>query len=191
MALVLLFGTIGAKAQSDYSVKSVTGSVSGTSTLHSWKSAITKVRVRGSLKKNGSTLSSVNNVVVKIPVSGIISTEGKSMDKKTYQAFKSDKNPLITYSFNTAQVQVSAAHVITIEASGTMSMAGTTLPEDLTATGKVLPNGDLEFVITKQLKMTSFNMKPPTALLGTIKSGDLITLDFDMILTSVKTVASK
>jgi hypothetical protein len=191
LSLLLLTGFYSVQAQSDYLVRSVTGSVSGTSTLHSWKSSITKVQVKGALKKTGNTLTSVKNVVVKIPVTGIISTEGKSMDKKTYQAFKSDKNPFILYTFNTAQVQVNAAHEITIEASGSMTMAGTTLPEDLTATGKVLDNGDLEFSISKKLKMTSFNMKPPTALLGTIKSGDEITLNFDLVLTQVKAVAAK
>lgn len=187
----LMAFTCGARAQSDYSVKSVTGSVSGTSTLHNWKSSVTKVQVSGSLKKAGNTLSSVNNVVVKIPVSGIVSTEGKSMDSKTYAAFKSKKNPFITYTFSTAKVQANAAHMITIVATGTLTMAGVALPETLTANGKVLPNGDLEFAISKSLKMTSFSMKPPTAMFGTIKSGDSITLDFDMVLTQSKAVAAK
>ena len=191
VCLLLLTGLLKAQAQSDYSVKSVTGSVSGTSTLHSWKSAITKVNFTGSVKSDGDVIASIKNVSVKIPVNGIISTEGKSMDKKTYKAFKSDKNPTIVYTFDDARVEESDVHVITIEATGKLSMAGMTLPETLSASGKKLADGDLEVTISKTLKMTSFNMKPPTALLGTIKSGDEITLNFTMILTHSKTYGAK
>lgn len=187
--LMTFFST--AEAQSSYSLKSITGSVSGTSTLHNWKSAVTKVQFKGLVKKDGVRLGSVSNVEIKIPVTGIVSTEGKSMDKKTYKAFNSDKNPFIVYVFNTSKVGEDGGHIVSLKASGDLSMAGVTLPETLTAIVKMLPGGDMEFVISKKLKMTEFKMKPPTALMGTIKSGDEITLDFDMILTPVKAVALK
>jgi polyisoprenoid-binding protein YceI len=191
--IILLFagGSYRAQAQSDYSLKSVTGSVSGTSTLHDWKSAITKVSFKGLVKSDESTITSIKDVEVTIPVSGIISTEGKSMDKKTYKAFHSDKNPLITYTFSEASVRKNVAGGMTIEASGKLTMAGVTLPETLTASVKRLSGGELELAISKKLKMTEFKMKPPTALLGTITSGDEIVLDFKLVLTQNKPLASK
>ncbi len=62
-------------------------------------------------------------------------------------------------------------------------MAGTSKPVELEATGKMLANGDFQLSFSKKLKMTDFNMKPPTAVLGTIKVGDEITLNFNMVLT--------
>lgn len=186
LAILLVTGMHTLYAQSDYSVKSVTGSVSGTSTVSNWKSAVTKMQFKGSVHAVGNTLKSIDDATVNIPVSGIISTKGKSMDKKTAKAFKSDQHPLITYTFRSASVKVNADNGITIEADGNLSMAGMTLPESLTARGKLLPNGEVELSISKKLKMTDFNMKPPTAFLGTVKSGNEITLQFDLVLIPVR-----
>ncbi|CAN5357541.1 hypothetical protein BH11BAC1_BH11BAC1_03860 [soil metagenome] len=172
---------------SDFHLKSVKASVEGTSSLHDWKSEITKIECKGTFQSFDKTLEAIKNVEVKIPVSGIKSEEGKKMDDKTYEAFKSDKNPFITYAFSSAKVKIDKSRSVNIEVTGNLTMAGSTRPVSLTAKGKLLANGDLQLNISKKLKMTDFNMKPPTALLGTIKTGDAITVNFDLVLTKLKT----
>ncbi|MEO8085965.1 MAG: YceI family protein [Bacteroidota bacterium] len=172
---------------SDFNLKTVKAYVEGTSTLHDWKSEITKIECKGTFQSFDKTLEAIKNVEVKIPVSGIISEEGKIMDDKTYEAFKSDKNPFITYAFSSAKVKIAKNRSVNIEASGNLTMAGSTRPVSLTANGKLLANGDLQLNISKKLKMTDFNMKPPTAIFGTIKTGDAITVNFDLVLTKLKT----
>ena len=170
-------------AQNNFTMKSAVASVQGTSSLHDWTSQVTQVDCTGSFQSKNTTLQSMKNVQVKIVVEGIKSTEGKMMDRKTYEAFDSDKNPLITYSFLTARIKINTSDSTTINTSGTLTMAGTSKPVELEATGKMLANGDLQLSFSKKLKMTDFNMKPPTAILGTIKVGDEITLNFNMVLT--------
>jgi hypothetical protein len=45
---------------------------------------------------------------------------------------------------------------------------------------KILPNGELQLTVSKKLKMTDFKMEPPTAMMGTIKVGDEVTVIFDV-----------
>jgi polyisoprenoid-binding protein YceI len=187
MVVFFLSGAMNiAQAQTDFSLKSVKATVQGTSTLHDWKSEITKIEFKGAVQTEGNMLKSIKNVEVKIPVDGIKSKEGKGMDRKTYKAFKSDQNPFITYTFSSAHVKQDTMHTVIIEVTGNLNMAGKTKPVSLTAKGKLLANGDLQLFVSKSLKMTEFEMTPPTAVLGTIKSGDEITLKFDLVLTHTK-----
>lgn len=181
---VLLFALLfPAKAQTGFYMKSAVASVQGTSSLHDWTSQVTQVECTGSFQSKNTTLQFMKNVQVKIVVQGIKSTEGRIMDRKTYDAFDSDKNPFITYTFANARIKMNKSDSAIINTSGTLSMAGASKPVELVAKGKMLANGDLQFSFSKKLKMTDFNMKPPTAVLGTIKVGDEITLIFNMILT--------
>lgn len=176
------------QAQTIFLLKSVTASVNGSSSLHDWKSTITKIEFKGSLKTEGNALKSIKDVEIKIPVESIKSDEGKIMDHKTFEAFDSHKNPYIIYTLSNAQIKSDADQIIIIEASGKLTMSGTTRPITLTSKGKVLPNGDVQLSISKKLKMTDFKIVPPTAVLGTIKVGDEITVNFDLVLTHAVTV---
>ena len=179
----MLLGVFSGQAQTNFLLKSVTASVNGSSSLHDWESKITKIEFKGALKTEGNTLKSIKDVQIKIPVEGIKSEEGRIMDHKTFEAFDSKKNPYIIYTLSSALVKIDANQMVTIEASGKLTMAGTTKSVTLTSKGKVLPNGDVQLFISKKLKMTDFKMVPPTAVLGTIKVGDEITVKFDLVLT--------
>jgi polyisoprenoid-binding protein YceI len=185
--LILLFtsGLSRVSAQDSFLLKSSTASVQGTSSLHDWESQITQVECTGSFQSKNNTLQSMKNVRVTIIVSGIKSKEGKVMDNKTYDAFRSKNHPLITYSFANARIRTDRQDSVNITTYGNLTMAGTSQPIELNAKGKMLPNGELQFSFTRKLKMTDFNMTPPTAMLGTIKVGDEITLNFDMILAHI------
>jgi hypothetical protein len=65
-------------------------------------------------------------------------------------------------------------------------MAGTTKNIDMTVKAKILPNGDIQLIGSKKINMTEFGMKPPTAVLGTIKVGPEVTINFDLIVTPTK-----
>lgn len=169
-----------------FTLKSVKAVIKGSSSLHDWESAITQMEGKGSFETKDDALVAIKDVVIKIAVKGIKSTEGKKMDNKTYETFKADNNPYITYTFSNAIVKTNASNMVTIEAPGKLTMAGNTLSTPLSATGKKLPNGDLQLSFSKKLKMTDFKMEPPVMLLGTIKVGDGITVDFDFVLERTK-----
>ncbi|HTJ49635.1 MAG TPA: YceI family protein [Cyclobacteriaceae bacterium] len=184
-AVLLISGAITTSVQ-DFTIKSTKAFIHGTSSLHDWESDITKIQCKGSFQSQNNRLKTLDNVEVKIMVEGIKSKEGKIMDHKTYEAFISDKNPFIIYSFASAKVVIDGLKNVTIEALGNLTMAGVTIPTTLIAKGKELPNGDLQLTVIKKLKMSEFNMKPPTAVLGTIKVGDEVTVNFSMVVIRAK-----
>src|SRR5688572_186560 len=95
IACILLITTLLASGQKPYSLKSHKMSVDGTSSIHDWSSDVTKVDWAGQLAVEGTSVKAIQNVVITIPVESIKSEKGGMMDDKTYEAFKSDKNPTI------------------------------------------------------------------------------------------------
>jgi YceI-like domain len=155
--------------------------VSGSSTLHEWESQVTKADWKGIVRVENLALVEIKNVEVKIPVESIKSTKGKMMDSKTYDAFNYEKFPFIVYTLSTAKVNQANG---TIEAKGTLSMAGASKVIDLVAKYKVLPGGDLQLTVSKSFKMSEFKMETPTAMMGTIKVGDDVTVAFDVTINT-------
>ena len=165
-----------------FSLKAVKAVIKGSSSLHAWESNVSQMEGKGSFELKDEALVAVKDVEIKIAVKGIKSKEGKKMDNKTYETFQSDKYPNIVYTLSNAVVKINDSNIVTIEALGKLTMAGTTQSAPLSATGKKLPNGDLQLSVSKKLKMTDYKMEPPVMLLGTIKVGDEITVDFDFVL---------
>jgi polyisoprenoid-binding protein YceI len=184
---ILAFGLLMAfsyvYAQAPYIAKQAKMTVSGTSTLHEWESEVTKVEWTGTLKVTGNTLTEVKDVLVKIPVTSIKSTKGKIMDNKTYEAFNHEKYPTIQYKLTSAKV-TGAGSDYTITATGNLSMAGATKPIEMVVKAKVQPNGEVILTASKKLNMKDFSMETPTAMMGTIKVGEEVTVAFQLTLNT-------
>jgi polyisoprenoid-binding protein YceI len=178
----LLFVPYLIQGQTAYKGKQNKMSVVGSSTLHEWESEVAKVESKGSFTLENNKLTGIKDVTVKIVVTSIKSTKGKTMDNKTYEAFDSDKNPNITYKLTSAKITGSGPEY-TVAATGSLTMAGTTKPIDMTAKGKVLANGDVQIVGTHKLNMKDYKMVPPTAMMGTIKVGEEVEVKYDVIFT--------
>jgi len=186
-----IFITLTALAQDNYILKSAKANIQGTSSLHDWQSEISNLQCKGSFVLKNGIVKAVKSAEVKILVQGIKSTKGKTMDKKTYEAFKSDQYPYIIYTLNSEHIKSDYENVATVEASGSLAMAGTTKPILLTAEVKVLANGDLQLSVSKKIKMTDYQMERPTAVLGTITVGDEVTVTFVLVLTPLIVTVKK
>ena len=164
-----------------FSVKSYKVSVKGTSSLHDWESTVDKLEARGSFVLSGDALSNVKDVVVKIPVKAIKSTKGKMMDNKTWEAFNYEKNPTITFTLAEKKINTAKQSLV---ANGTLTMAGVTKSLELHLVYKVLPGGELQITGGHKLLMSDFKMEAPTAMMGTIKVGDEVAVDVELILSN-------
>lgn len=165
-------------------VKHYDVTVSGTSSLHDWESKAEKIECTASFMLANNALSDVNDVRVKIPVKSIKSSKGKIMDNKTWEAFHYEKYPSITFLMTDKKINASNN---SINVTGDLTMAGVTRRIEFIVNYKMLPEGDLEVSGSKQLRMTDFKMEPPTAMMGTIKVGDEITISFQIVLTQDQT----
>lgn len=176
--LIQLLGVVVAgKAQLKYHVKDdILLTVSGTSTLHNWNMRSTKGECNAIfVLNNAGMLTGVSSLNFSTPVYALKS-EHAAMDRNAYSALKADKNPVITYHLASANIMPDGS----IQCLGQLIMAGVTQNEVLIATAKV--NSDRSIVVscTKKISMTDFNVTPPSLMLGAIKTGNEITLQFSL-----------
>lgn len=177
IALSITLACLPVLSQDGYATKAFKMSVSGTSSLHDWESEATKVSADASLDLSGAQLEGINSLKVTVAAKGIVSPKGKIMDNKTYDALKADKYPNITFRLDKATVNGSA-----VQATGKLTIAGKTQTVSLNATSRMDSAGNITFSGSKAIKMTDYGMDPPTALMGTIKTGDEVTIKYELTL---------
>lgn len=149
--------------------------VHGTSNVHDWDMKPTKVS--GELGIN--SLKQISDITIKVDVKSLKSGNG-IMDGKTYDAFGYKKNPYIVFQMTDAsQVKLTDSDT-EITLTGNLTFAGVTRKISIKSICKITKNGDYQLKGSVPLKMTDFKMKPPTAMLGTMKTGDAVTVKFDV-----------
>ncbi len=171
--LIAILASLTLTAQS-YSVvpTASTLTIEGTSSLHDWEMEAEKMSGSADLSISGESVD-VKQISFTVPVESLKSGK-KAMDKNALKALKSDDHPSIKY---TAEKVSSGANGLT--ADGYLELAGARKPVKVIA--KPLVDGNsVTFAGSVPLKMTDFGMDPPTALLGTLKTGDDITIHFNV-----------
>jgi polyisoprenoid-binding protein YceI len=150
--------------------------IKGTSTLHDWESVAEKTEANLSISDLNDT--SIETLNVKVEVLSIKSGK-KLMDKLTYKALKADKYPMITFIFKEGNVIKEDTKFVYIKLIGDLTIAGVT--KNVAVQTKINKTGkNIALEGEYKLKMTDFGIKPPRALLGTIKTGNEITIEFNL-----------
>jgi polyisoprenoid-binding protein YceI len=154
--------------------------IKGTSTLHDWKMKVTQVNGKMDITSENGNLQKINSVSILIPVSSLKSDE-KTMNNKTYEALNNDKYPNIIFvSKEITLIPNGKENQWLFKASGNLTIAGTTKKNTvISGIVKKLSNNSLDVVSIVSLKMTEFNVTPPSMFLGTIKTGDVVYLNID------------
>ena len=154
-------------------------SIQGTSTLHEW--TMQSAKISGQI--NAPTPDNWNapaKAVVTIPVTSIKSEHAK-MDKLMAEALKADKNPEIRYEMISATPAQATANAFVLKTQGKLTIAGVT--RDIAFDVQGSRNADGRYTLAGQapIKMTQFGIKPPTAMMGTIRTGDDVKVTFKWV----------
>jgi polyisoprenoid-binding protein YceI len=169
--IILLLCTAVALAATADRFAGTTGSVvkvEGTSTLHAWSMQGTTIK--------GEILDSAKATVV-IPVASIKSEHSK-MDKLMAEALKAKTYPEIRYEMTSATSKTTGDRAFTMATQGKLTIAGVTKDLAMDVQGSLNADGTYTLAGTAPLKMTAFGIKPPTAMLNTIKTGDDVKVTF-------------
>ncbi|MBK6265529.1 YceI family protein [Marivirga sp. S37H4] len=149
--------------------------VDGTSSVHDWTIIAEEFDGKAEIVLEGNNIGDIKNLSFKVPVKSLKS--GKSgMDDNTYKALKEKSHPYISYQLNSIESKEKAEGKQVLMTKGSLTIAGVTKVVNMKVTTDVT-NG-VVFSGNVSFNMSHFNIDPPTAVFGTIKTGDKITINF-------------
>lgn len=162
-----------------YRSQSLSIVISGTSTLHDWDMKSSQGAANVDFAATGDKLTGITSLSFSMPAESLKS-EHDMMDKNAYKALKTDKNKTISFVATSATVTPVDATTYQLKMVGKLTIAGATKVTDLVATAK-FNAADKSFSVSgsKKFNMTEYGVKPPTVMMGTIKTGDAITVTFN------------
>lgn len=149
--------------------------VFGTSNLHDWQTKASKIS--GELGINST--KNINVLNVRILASSFKSGKG-IMDGKTSDAFEAKKFPNIVFQLTDVVFTKVTEKESEVTLTGNLTLHGESKKFSIKSIAKITKTGDYQLKGSVPLKMTEFKMKTPTALMGTIKTGDAVTVKFDV-----------
>lgn len=169
-------------AQVSYNASSAKIEIAGTSTLHDWSMASNKANCNASFQFDGSTLIKLSSLSFLLTAESIKS-DHSGMDKNAYKALHTAKFPQISFKCISANIRSNGPNTYLINANGNLAISGVTKDVQLVSVAKVNP-GDMSINTSGsfKIKMSEYNVERPTLMFGTVKVGDEVTVNYNVIL---------
>ncbi|WP_423817975.1 YceI family protein [Salinimicrobium sp. TIG7-5_MAKvit] len=156
--------------------------VEGTSNIHDWELSAKELQGSVKVQMEDGQLVKLDQLQFAVVAESLKSGKG-GMDKNTYKALDTDKHRRITYELSSVKnLDCTSKISCKVITNGVLTIAGTKknveLIFDAKVTGdKITLSGD------KKIKMTDFKVDPPTAMFGTITTGDEVNIKFQTVFT--------
>ena len=183
LSFVFLFASIAAFGQSKYVLTADQELiVFGTSTLHNWEMVTAEASGEGLFAIENGVLKSVENF--KISFKGEDLESGKGiMNRNTRRALDTENTPMISFELKELKTNAEGK----LEAWGDFTAKGNTRNIKFDISYKM--NGDLVDVQgTTSFKLTDFKIDPLVALAGTIRTSDVVGIEFYLIFEKESTM---
>jgi polyisoprenoid-binding protein YceI len=176
LLLVLALAAFAASADRFLGTQGSVVRVEGTSTLHEWKMESAKI---------SGTIDAPAKAVVTIPVASLKSEHAK-MDKLMAEALKAKEHPEIRYEMTSVTPSQPAGDTFVLKTQGRLTIAGVTRDVAFDVHGSRNPDGRYTLAGQAPIRMTQYGIKPPTAMMGTIKTGDDVKVTFRWVVEKVQ-----
>ncbi|WP_034923846.1 YceI family protein [Gillisia sp. CAL575] len=179
MLTAVLLISFGVNAQS-YKLNNTNSNllVDGTSNIHDWTIEAENTNGLLIVNFNEENLEKITKLEFSAVAESLVS--GKSgMDKNTYKALNTDKYKNITFTLNKVNgIEKISESDYKVKTTGSLTIAGVKKQVSLNFNVKRATD---QLVLTGQYKlnMTDFGIDPPTAMFGTIKTGEEVLIKFE------------
>jgi polyisoprenoid-binding protein YceI len=187
----LTLGTAAGSAQTSNAVRlqiqpGSEVSFTGTSSLHGFTCKTTQFDAQLSVDPEYATnlaelARPIGAVNVTIPVRSL-NCGNKGLESNMLKAMKADQNATITFRLDTYEIDAASrtAEAFTAQATGSLKIAGRERPIQLQVRGERYPDGAVRARGERDLLMSEFGIRPPSMMLGAVKTGDRVVVRFDL-----------
>jgi polyisoprenoid-binding protein YceI len=148
--------------------------ISGTSSLHDWHCPVEKIAGTFANADGATGLAPVTSATVTVQIADIECGK-KLMNNKLRDALKGKDHPAVT--FKLTSVMPAGAKW---KAKGNLAIAGATHPMEFDVT-PAFENGTYRFQGEVTMSLDAMGLERPSALLGTVKTGDEIKVNFNVV----------
>lgn len=150
--------------------------IAGTSTLHDWE--MKAVNLTGDLDIEVYDQSlKINDLKLTVPVEALRSGKA-AMDNNAYKALKKDEHPNIVYHLvSVSEIEKLASDEYKMLSRGKLTVAGKSRILNVPIKVKVLKDG-VACSGSCSFNMSSFDVEPPSFMMGAVTTGDKITITF-------------
>lgn len=157
--------------------------IEGGSNLHGWSCKASSIDAtidvdEAFLKSTSPAL--LKKVQVKVPVRNLKCGHG-GMENNLYKALKADDTPDISYILGSFDVAPATGDAFTIKSVGTLKIAGAEKSVNMDVTATKLADGSIRAEGELPVLMTDFGVKPPTAMFGTLRTDNKVTVKFSLL----------
>ncbi len=161
-------------------------SFTGTSSLHGFTCKTTQFDAQLSVHPEYATnlaelARPIGAVNVTIPVRSL-DCGNRGLESNMLKALKADRNGTITFRLDTYEIDAASrtAEAFTARATGSLKIAGSERPIQVQVRGERRADGAVRARGERDLLMSEFGIRPPSMMLGAVKTGDRIVVKFDL-----------
>ncbi len=153
--------------------------VTGTSTIHDWECKVTS-QSGAMTAQVGEELTAIGAASLEVKVDNI-DCDSRKMNKKVGEALNDkDKTPTIAFEMESATLSDAGSDSLSAAITGQLTLAGVTKTVEFPLAGT--HTGDtMTFTGSVPVRMTEYGIDPPTAMFGTLKTGDDVVVHFEVV----------
>jgi hypothetical protein len=181
IAILVCMYSLPAIGQQSYTSSTTATVIKGTSTLHDWDMKSSNGNIQASFKIENGEITGINALTFTVNAETLKSSKS-GLDKNAYKALNTGKHKSIVYKMTSGTVTKSGTSY-TIKTNGMLNIAGTSKALSLTTTATLNSDQSISVKGSTKFDMSSYGVTPPTVMMGTIKTGDAITIEYNGKLT--------
>ena len=177
LALLVVFSTTAFTPGSGDPYKTVTTShikVLGTSNMHDWTMDAQTFSCEANFTVNNGVLEGINSLNFTLPVSNLKGKENL-LNSRAHKALDAEKHKTISFQLTKATVVPGQKIVI---ATGNLTISGVTKAITLKSTYVINADKTITFKGSESVKMSNHGVKAPSFMMGALKTGDEVKIDF-------------
>lgn len=184
--ILFLFVSLGfAVAQNNISLlEKSTMKIEGTSNVHDWEAEVEEINIDmnfdSSALESESPSNPVESLLLNVPVEEMKSGKG-GLDRRMHDALKEDDHPNITFELSSAKMaEGSSENSFQLTVSGALIVAGVEREVSFPVEGTVTEEGNYRFTGSYEVNMEDYDVDPPSAMFGAVRSGEMVTISFEL-----------